>query len=239
MIYLIGGPPRSGKTTLAKKLAARLRVGWVSADILESVVREYTPKKDYRKLFPKNALREKTHWNNDEMYGMFSHKEIAHAYIQQGKVSRKAVEVFVKDCVNEAHDFVIEGHQLHPKLVAELIRKFPKEIRGVFLIKRDEQLIVNGFHKNKAKWDWVLQKTNKKETFPKIAKMLSFFGTWIEKEAQKYQLPVYCVDNNFLKAITALEKDLAKCPRLTTPTPAPPLLGKPKALDTWLASPKF
>jgi 2-phosphoglycerate kinase len=210
MMYLIGGPPRSGKTTLAKKLASRLRIGWVSADTLESIIREYIPRAALRKLFPKNVLREKTHGSNDEMYEKFSVKEITEAYIRQGKASRKAVETFVADCIKEGHDFVIEGHQIHPELVAKLSHRFPKEIKSAFLIKKDVQRLVDGFQKNTAKSDWVLRKTKNTKTFEKIAQMLSFFGKRIEKEAREHQLPVYSTDDNFVKTIGAIGKELSK-----------------------------
>ncbi|MFH1620481.1 MAG: hypothetical protein ABIB04_00140 [Patescibacteria group bacterium] len=208
MIYLIGGPPRSGKTTLAKKLASQLRIGWVSTDFLESIVREYTPAKNYRKLFPKNNLRGKTSGTNDEMYARFSYKQITAAYIKQGKTSWKAIESFIGDCINESHDFVIEGYQIHPKLTTKMMNGFPKQIHAVFLIKKNEQALVEGFKKNSAKSDWVLNKTKNKETFQKIAKMLSYFGKYTEKEAEKYRLPVYCMDKDFLKTISKIAKKI-------------------------------
>ncbi len=208
MIYLIGGPPRCGKTTLTKKLAAQLGIGWVSADILESVVREYVPNELHKESFPKTVLRQMTHGSNDEMYKTFSAEIIVEAYIRQGMTCWKAIETFAEDCLKEAHDFIIEGHQLHPELVARLIQKFPTEIRSAFLIKKDEQLLVEGFQKNVAKTDWVLQKTKEKETFFLIAKMLSHFGERIEKEANKYGLPVYCMDRDFVEKIDEVKECL-------------------------------
>jgi len=41
MIYLIGGPPRCGKTNIAKKLSK----SWISADTIESMIRENADKK--------------------------------------------------------------------------------------------------------------------------------------------------------------------------------------------------
>lgn len=210
MIYLIGGPPRSGKTTLAKKLAHRLRIGWVSADILESVVREYTPAKEYRRLFPKNILREQTQGSNDLMYTKFSAKQIVQAYIKQGKTTWKAIRVFIEQCVHESHDFIIEGHQLHPKLVSELMKKYPENIRAVFLTKQDEMSIVAGFTKNKATSDWVIQKTKNIAIFREIARMLIIFGTYIQEEANAYGLNVYSMDEKFSKQFAMLERVLLK-----------------------------
>lgn len=210
MIYLIGGPPRSGKTTLAKRLAARLRIGWVPVDILESIVREYTPKDNRKKLFPKNLFRKAINGSNDKMYQTFSAPEITDAYIRQGKTSWQAVEIFVSNCIQDAHDFIIEGYQIHPHLVMKLTKKFPHEIRSVFLIKKNVSALMEGFHKSKAKHDWVLQKTMKVETFAKIAEMLSYFGERVERDAAQHRLRVYCMDKNFLKLIAALEKELGR-----------------------------
>lgn len=40
MIYLIGGPPKCGKTTLAKQLAKKLGIQWVATDTLEVIGRD-------------------------------------------------------------------------------------------------------------------------------------------------------------------------------------------------------
>ena len=41
MIYLIGGPPRCGKTTLARHVSRRIGISYLSVDSLESVVYHY------------------------------------------------------------------------------------------------------------------------------------------------------------------------------------------------------
>jgi hypothetical protein len=44
----------------------------------------------------------------------------------------------------------------------------------------------------------------------KIAKMLSLFGSRIEKDVKKHHLSIYCMDDDFLKQISVLEKKLGK-----------------------------
>jgi 2-phosphoglycerate kinase len=202
MIYLIGGPPRSGKTTLAKKLSKKLKIGWISADTLESIVREYTPQKDLAKLFPKNVLRNKTKSSNDLMYFQYSGQQIMQSYLKQGKAIWKAIEAFVSDNINEGHDFVIEGHQIHPQLVATLSRQFKiSELRSIFLVKEDINSIVSGALKNKAKNDWFLKQTKDPKTYIKIATMLSLFGKHTKKEAKRYGYNVLVMDDNFNKML--------------------------------------
>ncbi len=38
MIYLVGGAPRAGKSILGQRVAQRARIGWVSTDVLRSVL---------------------------------------------------------------------------------------------------------------------------------------------------------------------------------------------------------
>jgi cytidylate kinase len=57
MIYLIGGAPRCGKTTIAKKLSKKLLISWISADTIESMIATNTSSRDIIKLFPKSIIR--------------------------------------------------------------------------------------------------------------------------------------------------------------------------------------
>ena len=193
MIYLIGGPPRCGKTTLAKRLGRP----WISADMLESIVREHTKKTDLDRLFPKNVMRKKTKDSNDLMYGAYSAVAIAKAYIAQAKASWKAIETVVECEISEGYDYVIEGHQIHPKLVAKLMKRYGKEIAPLFLVRSDIDDIVSGCLKNKAKNDWFLQNTRDKKTYYKIAEMIRVYGEYFEKEAGKYGLKVANMDGDF------------------------------------------
>jgi hypothetical protein len=39
MIYFIGGAPRTGKSLLGQSVAAKLRIGWISTDLLMELLR--------------------------------------------------------------------------------------------------------------------------------------------------------------------------------------------------------
>jgi len=56
-IILIGGPPRCGKTTLAKRVSHELGIPWISTDAFDDIVKEYVPAEERDKLFPKTVLR--------------------------------------------------------------------------------------------------------------------------------------------------------------------------------------
>lgn len=196
MIYLIGGSPRCGKTTIAKKLSK----SWISADTIESIIRENTNKKDLDKLFPKNVIKKKSKQSNDLMYNSYSEKEIVSVYVGQAKASWKAIETMVDCELNEGHDYVIEGHQIHPKLMDKLVRKHGKKnIVPLILTRFDKNEIVSGCKEHKAKNDWFIQKTKNEETFYKMAEMIKVYSEFFEKEAKKFDIKIINMDGDFIK----------------------------------------
>ena len=51
MIYLVGGAPRAGKSILCQQVSSRLKIGWISTDLLMELLRV------------KNEEGRKTEWN--------------------------------------------------------------------------------------------------------------------------------------------------------------------------------
>ena len=202
MIYLIGGAPRCGKSTIAKKLSKKISSSWISADALESIASVYIPGKDHDKAFPKYVIREKTKFSNDIMYSKYSAKEITRLYVEQSKTSFPAVKALVEVAEKEGDDQIIEGHQVQPKLISDLIKKYGKiKVKALVLVRFDVKKIVAGAKKNKAKNDWFIQKTDKEETYPKIAQMIAEYSSYLKKEANKYDIESYSMDGDFDKNI--------------------------------------
>lgn len=203
MIYLVGGPPRCGKTTIAKLLASRLSIPWVTADMLESVVEAYAAKEHYEKLFPKNVIRQATHQSNDEMYTKYSTAEIVNAYIEQAKTTWRAIEVLVEHAQKFNENIVIDGHQLHPEFIDQFLQtEGGEKVRSVIVLKKDVDLIIAGAKENQAQNDWFLQKTKNENILPLIAGMLKKYGEFFEEQAEKHQLKTFIMDTNFQRRIT-------------------------------------
>jgi 2-phosphoglycerate kinase len=198
MFYLIGGPPRCGKTTLSKKLAKELKLPWLSADSVEGMVWASTNKFDLKEKFPKGMMRKKTGNSNDLMYSTYTPAEIMKAYKEQAKTSWPAIDAMVEAELKAGHDYIIEGHQIHPKFAAQLLKKYGKKnITVVFIVKENVEDIISGAKKNVANYDWFIQKTKKESTYHKIAEMISLYSKFILKEATKYKLPVFRMDKKF------------------------------------------
>jgi 2-phosphoglycerate kinase len=201
MIYLIGGTPRSGKTTVAKKLAASLGVSWISADTLEGLAKHFTSTKEFAKKFPINILRKKTQNSNDLMYSKYTAEQIKKAYVEQAKSSWRVIETLIDYLIGEDQDYIIEGYQIAPKFVARLQKRFCNTIKCVFLTRHSVEIIIKDAKKSTAHNDWFITKTKDVTTYPKIALMLSKYGDYIKKEAKKYNFTSFNVDVDFTKTL--------------------------------------
>lgn len=198
-LFLIGGPPKCGKTTLAKELSKQLSIPWISADTLQNIVWAYTPKEQRAALFPHSYLRGD---NNDEFYTEHSSQQIIENYIAQGKITYAAIEMMAETYLTDKDDFIIEGYQVTPQVVERILKRFDTEhIKVVFLIKHDEQKFVQDLHKSTTPNDWVLRKTKNEATYKKIAKMVAEYSRYFEQEAKKCDLPLFQMDDDFEKRI--------------------------------------
>lgn len=198
MIYLIGGPPKCGKTTLAKRLAKKRGIPWVSSDTLEVVGMDYVWKyaaKKFDKLYPHTAMKGKT---NDETYGLASPKQIAKNYIKQAKATYSAIDMFSICEITDGNDYIIEGYHITPELAVQLIKKYGKKhFRVIFLIKSDTEKFIKDVKKSSTPNDWILKKTKKHATFLKIAEMISYYGKYFETASKKDKFKSLNMDSNF------------------------------------------
>jgi 2-phosphoglycerate kinase len=108
-LYLVGGAPRVGKSSLAQRLLAIDAIPFLPTDVLRTVLRRVLPELDALDQDPVDA------WRLAEF--MYPHIE-------------QAAEV----CVEEAACFLLEGFDLAPTHVARLQAALVQtEVRGCFL----------------------------------------------------------------------------------------------------------
>lgn len=206
MIYFIGGPPKCGKTTLAKRLAQELQIPWISTDTLQNIVWAYTPKENHSALFPHNYLRGES---NDEFYSEHSPQQIVENYIVQGKTTYDAISMMAETYLADKDDFIVEGYQVTPEIVDRIFKEFgEKHVRAVFLVKYDVQKFIQDIHKSTTPNDWIIRKTEDEATYGRIAKMIAEYSHYFEDEARKYEFKIFNMDNDFEKQLGAIQKDL-------------------------------
>lgn len=195
MIYLIGGPPKCGKTTLAKRLAKLANLPWVSTDTIQNIIKPYIHEQDFLTLFPSSGLRFDS---NDEKYSQLNTIEIIGAYRTQARTVYDGVEAFVASELIDGNDYIIEGFHVEPELIGKLTAKYPESIRGLLIIKKDVEVFIKNIHQSTTPNDWIRSKTiDEVNTFPKIAKMVIGYGLELEKDAHANNVKVVVVDQDF------------------------------------------
>jgi|SRR5208282_3345347 len=95
VLFLVGGPPRVGKSSLARQLLATDGIPWLPTDVIRTVVRRVVPLIDTVDQDPVDPGRL---------------AEVMYPHIEQ------AAEV----CAEEAERFLIEGFELSPGYPARL-----------------------------------------------------------------------------------------------------------------------
>lgn len=108
MIYLVGRAPRAGKTILGQRISARLKIGWISTDLLMELLRV------------KNVEETKAEWN-----------AAPQAIAAAAEWFFPCLERFVWGVSSKAESYVIEGVDFLPAQVAQLSAQY--QIRSVFL----------------------------------------------------------------------------------------------------------
>ena len=207
MIYLIGGPPKVGKTSLAKELASKLNASWVSVDDLQNEVKKEFEGDELKEKFPSSFQRGK---NNDEKYSIYSAQEVIDAYIKQAQASYDAMELLIKKEIKKGNNYIIEGYQVSPEFAYNMIKKYgSNEVKSIFLVRTNQELLLDDFEKSNTVDDWILERTeDKARVFPKIAKMISMYSGYIVSQTKKHNLPVVNMDKNFLQQLHKLVDNL-------------------------------
>jgi hypothetical protein len=205
MLYLIGGPPRCGKTTLSAALAKKLQIPYFSIDHIASVIPPYIPPERQDESFPLRALRQKVNNDNDRFFATYSAEEIVAVYQRQAATVWPGVRNFIDYAIEDKHTLILEGWQLLPRLLAEIpLAERAGNVQIQYLYKTDVQEILSGLKANNPVNDWVLRHTKEDAGFVRIAQMISCFGKTIEKETSELRFKAINMDRDFVMKISDL-----------------------------------
>lgn len=202
MIYLIGGPPRCGKTTLAEALAKRTSLPYFTLDHVTSVIAPYIPERERAARLPLRVAREETDFSNDLFYARYSAGRAVGLYLREAETFWPGVENFIRYAARDEHDLILEGWQILPRLLsAALTPEGRGGVRAVFLYKLDVGKIASGLRSGNARHDWVVNNTRDESTFQAVAEMISLFGGHIEQEAKACGFPLVNTESDFGRTI--------------------------------------
>lgn len=134
MIYLLGGPPRVGKSRISKRITAKHGISSVSTDSLGAVLENVLDPKTAPGLFAVSRLNEMPLADRIDLMVEETGRRID-LQIEECRATWRAVAPFIRREAEEGRDVLIEGVAVLPGLVARL---GDTDCRAVFVGHRGE-----------------------------------------------------------------------------------------------------
>ena len=116
MIYLLGGPPRVGKSIVSKTITRKHGINVVSTDSLGAVLESVLDPEVEPGLFVVNRFNEMTEADRIDLMVENATERIKYQ-IQESYAVWKAVKPFILRERDEGRDVVVEGVAVLPELV--------------------------------------------------------------------------------------------------------------------------
>lgn len=199
-IVLIGGPPTAGKSELARQLAARLCLPWISSDQIRNTMRLTARREDYPDLFNPSGFDDA-----EQFFSHFSAKQIAAIEIGQAKAAWLGIRHFIEYDYTWTDGFILEGVNVLPSLVAQDFRNDPR-VKAVFIVDRDETRLRRVIFERGL---WGDADTYSDELKEHEVRWVQLFSSHIEREAAEHRYPVVEVnkdDQDTANVLQAIEQ---------------------------------
>jgi 2-phosphoglycerate kinase len=119
MIYLLGGPPRVGKSLVAKTITRRYSINVVSTDSLGAVLENVLDPELESGVFIVNRFNEMCVEDRISLMVNQTTERISYQ-IEENRAVWKAVVPFIQSERDQGRDVVIEGVAILPELVSQL-----------------------------------------------------------------------------------------------------------------------
>ncbi|MFA6322885.1 MAG: hypothetical protein WCX71_05480 [Candidatus Buchananbacteria bacterium] len=200
MIYLIGGAPRCGKTILSKSIARQKKLSWLSTDAIRPIILNYLSKSQIKIKFPQTTM---TTPENKFRFDIYSADAMLKAQLIEAETMWPGIKSLITSLIYREQDYVIEGVHLLPKHLKELTKsELKKNVKIVYLVKKNLTKIIRDFPKNKKEYDWMLPSImGDAPRLKKAARMVQVKSEYFYREAKKYHLKVINTDDNFEKKL--------------------------------------
>jgi len=189
--YLIGGTPRSGKTTLTMRFLRERPILATSTDAIRYTLRRVIKEADEPDLFHLGKYT-----SNDpesRAYLKSNPTDVVEVQNKESAIIWRSVANFINSNLEDGFDVLIEGIAVLPELVAQL----ECDYSAIFLGNQSEQhfkTILNSARSNENDWMHDLED----ETIEAFAVFNQTFSKHIEKEANDHSMTYIEVhDDNF------------------------------------------
>lgn len=197
MIFLIGGPPRVGKTIISSEIQKSYALSVVSTDTLGAVLESVLSPDAAPDLFVFDRFHEMPVAEQEKLIRQdpAAHIEVVR---KESHVVWKAVEAFIRREYEEGRDALVEGVAVLPELMSQ-IDDIPH--RAVFIGNQGQK------HKEDIKkyaaendHDWMRDLSD--AYIDAFALFVGRMSAYIEQEATKYGFPYIELDKEPIEEVT-------------------------------------
>ena len=190
-VYLIGGTPRVGKTTLLLRTISKQPMLATSSDAIRYMLRQVISRDAKPDLF---HLGKFTSNDPERVEYLKTHSmDIVNVQNKEAVIVWKSVKDFIHSNLEDGFDVLIEGIHILP----EFVKQLDCDYKAVFLGNKSDnhfQTILNFARKNENDWMHSLED----ETIEAFSIFNKTFSQYIETEANKYDLTyIEMHDDNF------------------------------------------
>lgn len=182
--YLIGGAPRTGKTTFAREIAQKHRVKPISTDTIAGIVMDTAGKEKYPYLY---YVRE--HTDVESFYRQYdTPQKVLEIALKAAAQLEEPIIVFLKRFLSDWGTVVLEGAAVTPVLVLRLQDAFPETIfHTIFMHDKSGEHIEENIY---AKGLWRRDEHYSDEVKPKEIAYAQAYNEWVKREAEQHGMEV-------------------------------------------------
>ncbi len=175
--YLIGGVPRTGKTSIARAFITARPMFCISTDSIRTVQRGLVSRAKHPELF-----------NGEELFNEHSMRElcangqaykIIDAQNAESEIVWRSVKDYIESTVAEGFDVVVEGVALLPKLINELNCDYKAIFVGNSSL--DRSAMQSSAHSDPLDW----MHDFRSNTFPEFSKFTALHSEYFRNEAEQ------------------------------------------------------
>lgn len=181
--YLIGGAPRTGKTTLAEKLANENGIKSLSTDSILVMLTKIVRREDYPNLFYTQGL------TVEDFYEKYdTPTKAVEASVKAAYDAERGIIALIEHTLPAWKVIVIEGDIITPGFVKRLQDKYPKtSIRTTILFDDNHERITERIF---TKGLWARDKPYSDAIKPKEVEYVKAYNKWFQREAERYGMKV-------------------------------------------------
>jgi 2-phosphoglycerate kinase len=200
MIYLLGGPPRIGKSTVAGLITRQRGISAVSTDSLAAVLESAVGPDAAPDLYSVTRFNSLADAEKIRLMRESPARRVE-IQLEESRAVWPAVAAFIESESDERRDVVIEGVAVLPELVQRLSCT---DVRAVFVGNQDPQHRENIKRSAQAHpHDWMRSASD--SYIDAFATFVAEMSRHIEAEAHRFDLPYLALDRRpFSAAATAV-----------------------------------